>query len=480
MCTLLLDRQAARALLNNVPALEPTMADGSEDYADYMNEDEYEQGPDGTDLPPGHAQSAAGTPQSKKKKKRQGGKKGRESKARSRLIRAQKLKAWKAGVRTATDFPRSFPLQNTSELEEAARAEAAAAAAAKNTSKQRERAQEVNNTARLLAQVLSSITHMTGNAAIAEGTMPATRVDMTKVVNRPSTFDGSASGKFHEWKNEIEMYLRVMHFPTEKEAAVVQSYLKGTALAWWIQKLDQMAAAGITAPTTFAELLPYLNERFEHRNPELASRDKLMSLRQNDLSLHQYLREFEGCYAYIPRFDEADKIHRFLYGLKPFYRAKFCVDPATHQWWTNFDALVAYISAYLSDDVSGRAESIQKATNEYFNAERRDVPKDRKSYGRVNKKFTKHKLALMKKFGQVTTGRVQKRSTGSEHKTVTYQNAKGETVVRSTAVRSWCHQQKPRPGLCLGCYKPGHMVHECTNAVAHGNPEGYKAPSSHE
>jgi hypothetical protein len=40
-----------------------------------------------------------------------------------------------------------------------------------------------------------------------------------------------------------------------------------------------------------------------------------------------------------------------LYGLKPYFRAKFCVDPATHKWWTSFDALIAHISAYLSDDV---------------------------------------------------------------------------------------------------------------------------------
>jgi hypothetical protein len=125
-------------------------------------------------------------------------------------------------------------------------------------------------------------------------------------------------------------------------------------------------SSGTSAPTTFAELLPYLNERFEHRNPELASRDKLMSLRQNELSLHQYLRDFEGCYAYIPRYDEADKIHRFLYGLKPFYRAKFCVDPATHQWWTSFDALVAYISAYylmMCLDVQKASRGLQMSTS---------------------------------------------------------------------------------------------------------------------
>jgi hypothetical protein len=128
--------------------------------------------------------------------------------------------------------------------------------------------------------------------------------------------------------------------------------------------------------------------------------------------------------------------------------------------------------------VSEHPEGIQRAANEYFKEERRDVPKgDKKSYGRVNKKFTKHRVAGHE---EVRTGHElagAEEISGSEHKTVTYQNARGEAVVRTTAVRNWCHQQTPRPGLCLGCYKPGHMVQQCTNAVAHGNPEGYKAPS---
>ena len=213
-----------------------------------------------------------------------------------------------------------------------------------------------------------------------------------------------------------------------------------------------------------------MNERFEHRNPELAARDKLMGLRQNNLTLHQYLREFEACYAFIPKWDEADKIHRFLYGLKPYFNGKFCVDPATHQRWTSFDAMIAYISAYISDDMSTRADDT-KGVLEQMGPNGRDHNKhNKKGRGRLtNNRLTQLLKAVIK-----TPRRGAVRRYGAVNKTVSYTNANGETVERSKHLRTWCHQQKP--GLCLGCFKPGHLVAECNNAIVRGNPEGYRAP----
>jgi len=48
-----------------------------------------------------------------------------------------------------------------------------------------------------------------------------------------------------------------------------------------------------------------------------------------------------------------------MFGLKPHYRSKFCVDPGTHRWWTSFDSLVAYISAFVSDDPDMCEDSLQ-------------------------------------------------------------------------------------------------------------------------
>jgi hypothetical protein len=40
------------------------------------------------------------------------------------------------------------------------------------------------------------------------------------------------------------------------------------------------------------------------RNSELPARDKLVGLRQNQLTLYRYLREFESCYAFLQKWDQ--------------------------------------------------------------------------------------------------------------------------------------------------------------------------------
>lgn len=335
------------------------------------------------------------------------------------------------------------------------------------------------------AKLVSAVLEYAGEGRRVNNASREPRIDMTKVINRPSTYDG-ISGRYHEWKNEIQIYLGVMNFPQNTEARVVLSYLRGTALNWWLQKSLKFQSEGIEVPQTWAELLPYLDERFEHRNPELAARDKLMNLKQNSLTLHQYLKEFEGCYAYITRWDEADKIHRFVFGLKPHYKSKFCVDPATHQRWTSFDALVAYISSYVADDATP-TEVIEDATG---NLKRTLGLKGR---GRFNKpgragngkwqNQQQQKLNAVlgklsdgdrKYLNTVLKGRVTKKF-GSVNQSASYTNANGESVTRNKHIRSYCHNQE-RP-LCLGCYQPGHFVRDCTSPVANGNPEGYKAPA---
>jgi len=344
-----------------------------------------------------------------------------------------------------------------------------------NKDKETEDAQRLN-----AAKVLSAVLEYAGEGRRANNASREPRIDMTKVINRPSTYDG-ISGRYHEWKNEIQIYLGVMNFPQNTEASVVLSYLRGTALNWWLQKTLKFQSDGIEVPQTWAELLPYLDERFEHRNPELAARDKLMNLKQNSLTLHQYLKEFEGCYAYITRWDEADKIHRFIYGLKPHYRSKFCVDPATHKGWISFDALVAYISSYVADDATP-PEVIEDATG---NLKRTLGLSGRGKFNKPGRsgKWQKQRLNAVlgklsdgdrKVLNTVLKGRVTKKF-GSVNQSASYTNANGESVTRNKHIRSYCHNQE-RP-LCLGCYQPGHFVRDCTSPVANGTPEGYKAPA---
>ena len=72
------------------------------------------------------------------------------------------------------------------------------------------------------------------------------------------------------------------------------------------------------------------------------------------MSYAQYVNAFDDCYAHIPNYDEADKVHRFLRGLRPNLRNRLCINPVTFKRWTRYNAMVAYGHNLMNEgDVSG-------------------------------------------------------------------------------------------------------------------------------
>ena len=315
-----------------------------------------------------------------------------------------------------------------------------------------------------------------------KGRMP----DLTKVVNRPSCFDGSSS-QFHSWRNEMETYLSIMNFPAELEPGVAVSYLRGNALEWWVQKKRQMQAKGESLPATWVAFLSLLSERFEHRNPELAARESLMSLKQDRKPLQQYLKEFVSLFAYVPEYAESDKIHRFLYGLRPDLKARFCVDPSTKKWWTSFDQLVAYISSYMADDVTlaaaGAGTELLQAVGTGLRQDPSSSPGQARGRsrrplhlvgGRLPRRFRKELNQLINSGVIKPVGNGGRKGRQTSQKAVPT-NVKGQAVNRRREVVRFCHRtgNPQRKMLCLGCYGEGHMVAECPNDVNPNDPPGF-------
>lgn len=289
---------------------------------------------------------------------------------------------------------------------------------------------------------------------------------MSKIINRPGTFDGT-SARFHAWQNELEVYMAAIELADSKGAALAQSYLRGTALEWWVQKARRMEALKQPLPSTWKDFLPLLRERFEHRNPELAARERLSSIRQGSRSLHHYLKEFESLYAYLPEWSEADKIHRFVHGLQPSLKAKFCVDPATHQWWTSFDKLVAYISAFIADDVA--LVSPADLMTEILENQQPE-----QAFIRGGRRHRGPRGGRGSGGGRATLSHIHKGGRG-QTALCKYQNGRNpaDTVTRTKDIRSFCHHKN----LCLCCFQPGHKVAECTQKPVSGSPEGYTPKS---
>ena len=87
-------------------------------------------------------------------------------------------------------------------------------------------------------------------------------------------------------------------------------------------------------------------ERFGYKNAEHAARDRLHSLEQRNMSYAQYVNAFDDCYAHIPNYDEADKVHRFLRGLRPNLRNRLCINPVTFCNMTILFTILSYSQDY--------------------------------------------------------------------------------------------------------------------------------------
>ena len=114
-------------------------------------------------------------------------------------------------------------------------------------------------------------------------------LDMTQLVNNPACFDGR-SVPFHNWAIEMENYLSAVCYDPSMGVGIATQFLRGDAMKWWSLNSRQLVRAGHSLPLTWIDFQPYLAERFDHKNPELAARTKLQLLRQHNMTVHQYLR----------------------------------------------------------------------------------------------------------------------------------------------------------------------------------------------
>lgn len=278
--------------------------------------------------------------------------------------------------------------------------------------------------------------------------------ELAKFLPKPSTFSGAPTANFRSWKQEVETYLHALDLPPITEVAVVKSLLRAEALNWWTLKQQHLSRNNEPLPESWSGMVTLLNARFDHANPELQAMNQLQVLKQGSMSVHAYIKAFESCYVHISEYTEKDKIFRFLWGLNADEKKRFSVNPNTNQRWETFDALVAYITSFVSDTPAtpGHAGTLLGDVTKPARRQLNAVRQNRRAAARPNPgPRTKY---------------------GSPQKVSTYTNANGNPVTRNNHIRSFCHVK----GLCLGCYGQGHQVANCTEPVKGGAPDGYRAP----
>ncbi len=119
-------------------------------------------------------------------------------------------------------------------------------------------------------------------------------------------------GWLREMKQQFAWYQVVT---AEDQVDMCAAQLRGVALDWWSAQL--LAAEQAALRASFAAFEVALRARFQPVNSAQAARLALDSLRQGaKQSVHDYTSAFRRLLVAVPDMSEADKVHRYVQGLR--------------------------------------------------------------------------------------------------------------------------------------------------------------------
>jgi hypothetical protein len=305
-------------------------------------------------------------------------------------------------------------------------------------------------------------------------------VDMSKLLARPDKFTGSDTDakKFQEWVLYVNQYVDLMGVHSDRKVKIAAAYLAGDALTWWSRQREHMLEAGqdVLDMEVFVQAL---RERFFFRNPELQARNDLRSLKQGSLLLPQYISKFEDCYSYLPTFDEADKIDRFIAGLNDKWQEKAMINPLTGHRWVEYQPMVNYLVSMLGAAITptgllreqqGQQGQQGQGTRQNDNGHGQRQPPGPawQRTGRQNR--LERRARNRQQRGAARNGQPRLPNNSERRKVLT--NASGQRFWRTAAQMTYMITQ--HKDMCACCLKNvGHRYSECTASPERTAPPGY-------
>jgi hypothetical protein len=155
----------------------------------------------------------------------------------------------------------------------------------------------------------SSASHPFSSAPLHSGSLP------TKVkISTPSNFTGNRAVNVDAWLFEMNQYLAVCAVSEDQRLAVASSYLKDSALQWW---LGQNRLPEHERPRTWLAFTTALRDRFQPLAASRIARAQLRAIRQGSMNVAEYSNKFYNLVNLITDMGEADQIENFTSGLRP-------------------------------------------------------------------------------------------------------------------------------------------------------------------
>ena len=117
-------------------------------------------------------------------------------------------------------------------------------------------------------------------------------------------------------------------YDPEQQLNYAKALLRDSALSWFKLRLQDQQFADQLSMATLAQ---GLSDQFEVESPETSARAKLKTLRQTG-SAQSYAKTFQDIILDIPGMAEADRVDKFVSGLKPSTQLKVLLeDPKSLQ-----------------------------------------------------------------------------------------------------------------------------------------------------
>jgi hypothetical protein len=164
------------------------------------------------------------------------------------------------------------------------------------------------------AQQLQQHQQAAAAAAAAAAVAPSPAARRVKIP-AASNYAGSPSmldGWLREMRQQFDWYQ--ISADTE-QVSMAAAQLRSTALDWWCAQLSTAEQASLK--TSFVQFEMALRSRFQPVNSAQTARLALDSLRQGSKqSVHDYTSAFRRLLVSVPDMSEADKVHRFVQGLR--------------------------------------------------------------------------------------------------------------------------------------------------------------------
>lgn len=122
------------------------------------------------------------------------------------------------------------------------------------------------------------------------------------------------------WLFKLERFFKLTETTSDiKRVDYAAALLRGRAALWYRLQCLRAASVDDTPYHTWDEFTHAVKEQFATVNHEKRARDRLAALRQTT-SVRRYLMEFSGLCLEISDMSSAEKMDRFLRGLKPAIR----------------------------------------------------------------------------------------------------------------------------------------------------------------